>query len=173
MLHYLAYGSNLHPLRLRQRVPSCRLLGKVELKGYRLAFHKRGQDNSGKCNLVKTKQLIHAVHAAIFHFHADEKILLDAYEGGGYRSEETTISLNGNRLRAYMYLAEPECIDHQLHPYHWYKQLVLRGAQYQGFPKNYLDAIVRVRSEEDPDPSRRKINRLLLAEIHRSKKTYR
>jgi len=33
---YLAYGSNLHPLRLRQRVPSCRRLGPVSLPGYKL-----------------------------------------------------------------------------------------------------------------------------------------
>jgi hypothetical protein len=53
-LHYLAYGSNLHPIRLRQRVNSARLIATLSLPGYRVLFNKRGQDLSAKCNLVAT-----------------------------------------------------------------------------------------------------------------------
>ena len=37
---YFAYGSNLHPPRLRARTPSARALGRADLEGYRLLFHK-------------------------------------------------------------------------------------------------------------------------------------
>lgn len=47
--HCLAYGSNLHPLRLRKRVSTANLIGIVEMQGYQLAFHKRSTDESGKC----------------------------------------------------------------------------------------------------------------------------
>lgn len=48
-VHYLAYGSNLHPLRLTARVSSARPLGTVPMPGYKIAFHKRSIDHSGKC----------------------------------------------------------------------------------------------------------------------------
>ena len=173
MLHYLAYGSNLHPLRLRRRVPSSRLLGQVKLDGYRLAFHKRGQDNSGKCNIVHTKEPLDCIHAAIFQFRADEKSLLDSHEGCGYRSEQIPVSLNGYQFCAFMYLAEPQFIETTLKPFHWYKELVFRGAQFQGFPQTYLDTIAGIDSEEDPETARREEHRCLLAEIRRSEKSDR
>ena len=55
IIHYLAYGSNLHPLRLTLRVPSARVIGVVEMPGYMLEFHKRSIDGSGKC-LIYTEQ---------------------------------------------------------------------------------------------------------------------
>ena len=55
LLYYLAYGSNLHPVRLTERVPSARFLGLTSLFGYQLRFHKRHEpDGSGKCNMYHT-----------------------------------------------------------------------------------------------------------------------
>ena len=41
MIHYFAYGSNLHPLRLTDRVHCADLVGSVELASHQLAFHKQ------------------------------------------------------------------------------------------------------------------------------------
>ena len=49
-LLYFAYGSNLHPERLRERVPSAESLGVARLEAHVLRFHKRGRDGSGKCD---------------------------------------------------------------------------------------------------------------------------
>ena len=38
MLHYFAYGSNLHPVRLKERVPSIKLVGTVELAHHDLCL---------------------------------------------------------------------------------------------------------------------------------------
>ena len=163
MRYYLAYGSNLHPLRLRQRVPSSRLLGIVSLDGYKLTFHKRGQDGSGKCNIVQTNQPACCIHAAIFEFCAEDKTLLDEYEGKGYCSKEIAVTLDGRKRHAYAYIAKPDFLDDDLQPYHWYKELVLHGARFHAFPEHYLGDIALVRSMDDPDPSRRKkISRLIL-----------
>jgi gamma-glutamylcyclotransferase len=51
-LYYLAYGSNLHPLRLMQRVSSAKVEDVIELPGRQGNFHKRSPDGSGKCNLT-------------------------------------------------------------------------------------------------------------------------
>lgn len=50
-IHYLAYGSNLHPIRMTERVPSARVLGAIELPDHLLAFNKRSTDGSSKCLL--------------------------------------------------------------------------------------------------------------------------
>ena len=33
---YFAYGSNMNPVRIRQRIPQARLVGKATIKGWRL-----------------------------------------------------------------------------------------------------------------------------------------
>ena len=38
MIHYFAYGSNLYPMPLSERVFSANLIGGVELENYLLAF---------------------------------------------------------------------------------------------------------------------------------------
>jgi hypothetical protein len=47
-IHYFAYGSNLHPLRLQERVPSAALLGWTHLHGWELRFDKRGRTDGQK-----------------------------------------------------------------------------------------------------------------------------
>ena len=42
--YYLAYGSNLHPFRLSQRIAVKRLVATVSLNGFRLYFHKCGKN---------------------------------------------------------------------------------------------------------------------------------
>ena len=51
IINYFAYGSNLHPMRLMERVPSAKFVGTVEIKKYRLTFHKKSIDDSSKCNM--------------------------------------------------------------------------------------------------------------------------
>jgi len=62
--YYLAYGSILHPLRLGERISSAQLCGVTTLRGYRLAWHKRGADGSGKCDLVRTNREQDRAHGA-------------------------------------------------------------------------------------------------------------
>jgi len=154
MLHYLAYGSNLHPLRLRERVPSSRLAGCLELPGYRLAFHKLGQDGSGKCNIVRTGEATDRVHAALFTLDAGEKALLDGFEGAGYAVEEMEIEWQGEPVRPFVYLAEADWIDDALMPYRWYRDIVGLGARYHQLTDEYIASIENHAALEDPDAKR-------------------
>ena len=150
MLYYLAYGSNLHPLRLQERVPSSRLLGCLALPGYRLAFHKLGQDGSGKCNIVRTEGADHRVHAALFSLEAWEKALLDGFEGAGYAVEEMALEWQGKTIRPFIYIAEAEWIDDALLPYRWYREIVGLGARYHGLADEYIGSIENQEAIEDP-----------------------
>lgn len=152
-LLYLAYGSNLHPVRLGERVPSARLLGPVELPGFRLAFHVRGRDDSGKGNLVAC-QTSPPAYGAVYEIAAEERPALDRYEGSSYRVARLQVTLGGKRRLCFTYLGQTSCIDEALMPYGWYKDIILLGAQYLGAPPDYLDMIRSVECRPDPDAAR-------------------
>jgi gamma-glutamylcyclotransferase len=157
-LHYLAYGSNLHPGRLCERVASAQLIGTVPLSGYRLVFHKQGQDASGKCNLLFTGHEPDIAHAALFRLKASDKVVLDRIEGlgRGYSETQLSVSHEGVSHQCFTYTAQPDYIDDRLSPFYWYKELVLLGGEYHRFPEAYLDAIRQLKAIDDPDPDRRK-----------------
>ena len=77
-LLYFAYGSNLHPGWLCNRVPSAQKLYTVTLYEWQLHFHKISKDESAKCNIVKTGISYDSVHGVIYQIDPDEKYKLDS-----------------------------------------------------------------------------------------------
>jgi hypothetical protein len=161
---YLAYGSNLHPLRLQERVPSASVVGVIELSGYKLVFHKQSNDDSGKCLLSKTLDDLCRVYLVLYEFDMSHKAALDDAEGvgKGYDEELMNVTLDGNDYRAYIYMASISHIDSALIPYAWYKNLVIAGARFHNFPVDYIESIESVSSKEDLNESRRTKNQNLL-----------
>ena len=163
-VYCLAYGSNLHPLRIAQRVPSARLCGMVRLEGYRLAFRKRGRDRSAKCDLEITGETTDAAYGAVYSVSPPEIAVLDRFEdvGAGYSREHLRLRVNGQWLDVFVYLANQSHVVAGLEPYDWYKGLVLAGARRHGFPSAYLARIDAVTDRPDPDQARRReMHRLL------------
>lgn len=147
----MAYGSNLHPGRLRQRVPSAAFVGTSFLPGYSLRFHKRGRkDRSGKCNIVAGSS---GVFAAVFEIAETERAYLDRCEGlgYGYNCQEIQIPEYG---ACSTYVADPCAIDDALRPVDWYKEYVLRGARFHGFPPDYIATLESVTASADSNRSR-------------------
>ncbi len=167
-VYYLAYGSNLHPLRLRKRVPSARLVGVAELAGARIVFHKRGRDESGKCMLLSELADGASAYGAVFAMAGEEVALLDRFEGcgRGYDRQAVSCQVQGASYRAFTYVADIRAVDPALAPYHWYKQLVLAGARYHRFPQDYIATLEAVVSIADPDVARRQEHERLLQAIH-------
>ena len=150
-MRYAAYGSNLHPLRLTDRISSAQLITTGLLPKWSLYFHKRSNDESGKCNIVAGGD---GAHFAIFEISAKDKLTLDKIEGVGFGYSEIILCIPdvGDCVS---YVAEDSHIDNSLRPYDWYKELVLIGARIHGFPEDYLKRIESIRALRDPDPSRR------------------
>jgi gamma-glutamylcyclotransferase (GGCT)/AIG2-like uncharacterized protein YtfP len=165
--NYLAYGSNLHPLRLTGRVPNACLVGTTELRGYRLGFHKRSVDGSAKCTLHYAADSDDIAYAAVYSITENEVAVLDAIEGvgEGYDRQHLSVTLGDERLDVFTYIASETYVVFDLEPYHWYKGLVLAGAQYHDFPPHYIQAIGAVSSRQDTDTRRRIENENLLAGI--------
>ena len=149
---YAAYGSNLHPRRLTQRIASARLIATRFLPDWSLHFHKQSQDGSAKCNILRGD---HGVHFAIYDITADDKLVLDGIEGVGAGYSNTSLSVPGLGHCA-TYAAQPSYIDDSLVPYDWYRELVVVGARAHGFPARYLARIESTLAHADPDAERRK-----------------
>jgi len=167
VVHYFAYGSNLHPLRLKERIPFAHLIGAVKHSSQKLHFHKKGADGSGKCNLVKTDDRTANVYGALYSLRPQDKTTLDKIEGKGYgySDHQIRLQLNNTRYTCFTYLAQHSHIIDNLPPYHWYKKLVILGTEYLEFPEAYINSIKDIESVQDPDLARRRLNANLVERI--------
>ncbi len=155
---YAAYGSNLHPVRLSTRLPGSRLVGVAAIAGKKLRFHKRGQDGSGKCNIIAGDDRI---HVAVYEINAQERDLLDRTEGVGSGYCVETIEAPGFG-ECFTYVAPPSYTDSKLRPYSWYKELVLVGCKALKFPIDYIAMIINVAAIDDADKDRYAANKQLV-----------
>jgi len=165
--HYLAYGSNLHPLRLCDRVGPVECLGSVCLPGWRLCFDKRGSDGSAKANLRAAPDSNHQAWAAVFRLERRQYARLDRYEGcgRGYETFWLDLTLDGRETPVLTYLTPSHWQSAQAKPYRWYRDLVLAGARFHQFPSAVIEALNRIDTMADPDPERADRQRLLLERI--------
>jgi hypothetical protein len=155
---YFAYGSNMYTPRLRYRVPNVELIGGGELHGYRLRFHKRSKDLSGKCNAEHTGVSEDRVIGVLFKVPAAQLPDLHSAEGrgNGYADDIVTVrTADGKHYSALTYLASDGYIDDTLNPYDWYWEFVDSGARQHGLPEDYRTAfITNVAHHPDPDADR-------------------
>ncbi|MFQ5329411.1 MAG: gamma-glutamylcyclotransferase family protein [Thermodesulfobacteriota bacterium] len=167
MVYYFAYGSNLHPMRLIERVPSAELVSIAEHSVHKLTFHKKSNDGSSKCNIFKTGKESDLIYGAIYRLNPGHKNDLDRFESKGYGYIDTQITVQGNEnmYSCFTYIAQESHITNNLKPYHWYKRLVILGAQYLNFPDSYISSIEAVESVEDSDINRRKEKEVLIEKV--------
>jgi len=167
VIHYLAYGSNLHPARLEARLGPVKSLGKVALPGWRLCFDKRGSDGSAKANLRAAPGSQHQAWGALFELDRTQYIALDQFEGvgRGYETFWLDLTLNDREQPALTYLSPSHWRATEAKPYAWYRDLVLAGARYHGFPEAYCAAIAAVPAEADPDRKRARRQQALLGSM--------
>lgn len=167
MQRYLAYGSNLHPLRLAERVPSSRLVGITRLVGQKVAFAKQSRDRSAKCTLVCTDSPDDAAYCAVYELDQGERHLLDRAEGLGAGYDETLfeVQVGGRAIVAFAYVAAASHLVTELLPYDWYMALVLEGARYHGFPDAYIATLRGAGCTPDPSPGRARRNADLLERL--------
>jgi hypothetical protein len=161
---YFGYGSNMLTRRLRARVPSADPIGTGQLPGYRLHFHKRSRDGSGKCNIVPETEETAGVHGVLFDLSRDDVDALDEAEQRGRGYERQTVQIRGSSspVDAFAYVAQPAYVDDALLPYDWYRALVLAGAREHDLPPAYISRLEAVRSYPDPNQDRRRRYQALL-----------
>lgn len=162
MQYYFAYGSNLHPCRLTERIATAQLLGTACLEGHVLRYNKLGRDGSGKCNIEVSGEA--QVFGAVYRFARSNRALLDRHESG-YVVRQVKVSLTTGWLSCYTYTADRNHRNHNLRPFHWYKELVIAGARFLQLPLAYQQQIAACQSDPDPHPQRDRDHRVLLARM--------
>lgn len=163
-LYYVAYGSNLHPLRLRKRVPSATLIGTIRLRRRKLTFEKRSKDGSGKCSVSSARPWV-STWGALYALRPVDLEKLDRAEGPGYEKVQLGVKTNGMFCRAFTYATLPNNADGNLQPYDWYKRMVLLGARYHRFPKRYIGSIALAKASVDRKTDREQERRLELRQM--------
>ncbi|MDX1626489.1 MAG: gamma-glutamylcyclotransferase family protein [Wenzhouxiangellaceae bacterium] len=155
---YFAYGSNLMSARLLARCPSARKAGTARLFGHRLAWHKFGCDDTGKCDVVRTGSPVDVVHGVAWRIRHAERPALDFHEelDTGYTAETVRIQVNGRFRHARTYRAIP--VDPSLRPLDWYKRFVVEGAREHALPSHWIAALDRAPVLRDSDLPRRNRN---------------
>jgi gamma-glutamylcyclotransferase (GGCT)/AIG2-like uncharacterized protein YtfP len=146
MKKYFAYGSNLLPKRIEQRVGPLTSIGAAILPNQKINFSKISTDGSGKCTIVPCRR--QNVHGVVYELSLRAKALLDEIEGIGKGYQSVLYKIDGFG-ECFAYVAEPAYIDENIKPYEWYKQLVLQGCQFHRFPKTYIKRIQSYESIPD------------------------
>jgi gamma-glutamylcyclotransferase len=131
---YFAYGSNLDPAQMRERLPRARAVGVARLPDHELAFHKPGRDGSGKASLVAAPG--GEVWGALYEVELEDLHALDAFEGGYVRVSLTVRTGGGEIRQAASYRSDRA--DPHMAPARWYAARVLRGARAHGLPCAYV-----------------------------------
>lgn len=155
MPYYIAYGSNLHPLRLQQRLGRVIPAARLQLEGFALRFHKRGGDNSAKVDLVRSKnETAEPVFAALYQLETEQLDRLDRFEGGYQRTTLQVELPGGDCVGAITYCAEQHRIDPALKPFDWYLGLIRAGSEALDFSEEYQRWLAAIARRHDDDQAR-------------------
>lgn len=154
----------MHLGRLTQRVGEIKQAELALLKGYRLEFHKRGADDSAKCDAYYTGNKKDCIFGALIELDQGQKMRLDYFEGLGSGYDECVIDVKTTvgTIEAVTYTAQQQYVDPDLRPFEWYKLFVIEGAKQHGLPPNYISLIENAPHIDDPDPERDRKNRAIL-----------
>ncbi len=98
---YIAYGSNLNLQQMKRRCPTAKVVGKAELKDWRLVFRGREwgvatiEPHKGGC-----------VPVLVWRIYPRDEKSLDIYEGVPhlYHKENMSVELNGETVEAMVYI---------------------------------------------------------------------
>ena len=132
-IFYFAYGSNMNPERIRQRLPNARAVGTATIRGWRLAERLYADIERAKGGRV---------HGVVYLVTQSELRTLDHYEGYPtvYRNALVTAHLDGtHKVRALTYMmTEAARKDRKGKPYpEDYRRICSVGADAWEIPNGF------------------------------------
>lgn len=167
-MYYFAYGSNLHPLRLTERVPSAKAVGVSQLGGYFFTLNHPSHDGSGKCNICPTTGSKAHVVGVIYQIeNSTDKRILDEIEGEqfGWHAIDIKVLIDNAHIHAFTYIAPISVPNRSALPYHWYRDIVLLGALFHGLPEPFIEQISTADSQPDLNRPRNEANQHLVTRL--------
>ncbi|MFZ2170707.1 MAG: gamma-glutamylcyclotransferase family protein [Methylococcaceae bacterium] len=137
--YYFAYGSNMLPERLLERIRKYHAAFPVSLPNYRFTYNKKSINGTAKANIVTSDGTV--VYGACFEIDDDDFAILTKYEGGYDRRNITVKTSEGKDIEAVTYISSS--IDNTRVASDEYKKLVLKGANYWALDKSYIQEYLR------------------------------
>ena len=143
MNQYFAFGSNMNPARLRQRVGDFPTPCPSVLLGYRLVFNKKADRKPGVgfANIVISNS--DQVHGLLYELTNEQLEMLSAWEGVSgshyYRTMLQVLTDGGESVRAVAYVACEDKIAHDLLPEAEYLNHLLAAREH--LPPDYVVAL--------------------------------
>jgi gamma-glutamylcyclotransferase len=140
MLLYFAYGSNMDPQTMQERVPHARPLGPARLDGFRLEFSIYSTRWEGGAANLELDERSH-VWGVLWEIPEEGRAGLDAYRGHPtfYRREEVSVLGPAGKVIAFTYR-----VAHQkawIRPTDGYVNLLRSAIRVHGLPPEALDAL--------------------------------
>jgi gamma-glutamylcyclotransferase len=172
-MKYFAYDDKMLTTIFQEILPEVRLVGIGQIKGYEIFFHNRDKaDQSGKCNLIKSKDSEHVIYGVVYEVLSREKHQLDKAQSLGYGNQEITVKVMPasegrheqlNALTepcyAFTYVAHKDSIFEDLEPFSWYKNLVIEGAKEHCLPEIYVHYLQAIEAAVDSNKTREQQNK--------------
>lgn len=143
---YIAYGSNLNLMQMERRCPTAEVIGKTELKDWRLRF--RGGRLSAVATVEKAKG--YRVPVLVWKLQPEDEHALDRYEGWPhlYRKETLRVAVNGKRVYAMIYIMNESGSPYGIPSKH-YLNTILEGYKTAGFDTAPLTEAANIPVKED------------------------
>lgn len=155
------YGSNMSINRLRRRIQSASKISNWFIAGYKLVCNKVSKDGSSKANILRTESSMDLVWGVIYDIANEQKQDLDDFEGLGKGYNEMILQvtdIENKNYNAQVYVADAKFIKNDLLPYDWYQNFIVKGAQENKLPLEYIKYIQSFRFTADRDLIRRQRN---------------
>lgn len=141
--YYIAYGSNMDEGQMYYRCPTARLLGKAELKNYRLLF--KGSKTGAYATIEPEEGS--RVPVLVWKIGKEDEKNLDRYEGFPvfYYKKDLGIDLDGQRETAMAYIMDGN--REYGKPSERYYGVLERAYRKNGFPMDILTKAYEISGE--------------------------
>ena len=114
IINVFCYGSNLLKHRIENRIGQIYHKEVAQLIGYKLLFHKKSIDGSGKASVLYTGDTSDIVWGIIIQITKEQKDKLDKFEGKDKGYDETSITvikIDNIKIEVLTYVANSSTID--------------------------------------------------------------
>lgn len=159
---FITYDSSILFNKIESIVPSVQVIGKKEIKRRKLVFYRNGEYGPTLANIEYSSNEEDVVWGVLYKIDLVEKKKIDSVMKGYFKSFNlnrfNTESDNGFGEHKNAYSLDDTTGLVKNKPYNWYKKLMVKGAEENGFPKDYIKKLKSIQSEEDKNLERKHSN---------------
>ncbi len=154
MERYFAYGANIDPERMSQRVPGVEPVGPASLDGFTLEFTLRDREFGGGVLNIRPEPGSR-VWGMLYQGPADAYAVLDTYQGDTSARRQEVVTVDGPDGQVEAFTFRVHQIANFVRPTEIYLRHLRRAMESQGFPNEAFEALLQARrfGAEETGPS--------------------